>query len=344
MMSNLTRQSTRRWWAPAAALALIPAAAMADEITLVTVHIHETAVEPYTEINVETAPPINQIMSVIGDPMAATQMMAELQDAAEASMSVSIWLPFIDYGSTGSFSEVNIASNEGRSFDPAHFLATGKERYIGQVTITELTEEDLAGSYSAELFVAEPVDGSPRPRVRGVGSVSGWFRMGLPVMTDDRYELVVLPAEEARAEASALWDGLRMAGLGLDDMDRLGNIESLAHEMQEELGAHQPAAPIPGGGNLGATMPMPCICACEYLAMWPEDAPCRDQCEAQGLVCAADTPGTDPGLDAMIAELQSLGYPPDATAMIRQMLAGASPEERTMMIEMYKQAAPALQN
>jgi hypothetical protein len=114
--------------------------------------------------------------------------------------------------------------------------------------------------------------------------------------------------------------------------------------MEEELGAREDAAPLPGTATDAELMQAPCLCECEYLAMLGAASPCHAQCRAEGLTCQARAPpGGDAELEAIIAELGTLGYPPDATAMIREMLADVPADQRQMMLDMYRQSAPALQ-
>lgn len=328
------------WLALLFAAMVVARGARADEITVVSVNIDDRL----TVISVETGPPINQIMNEIGDPAAVLRMMAEIEEMAETSQSVSMFLPPIDYGGEGNFAGVRISSRDGTSFDPQHFLDTGEEKYTGSVTITDFTEDVLAGSYFGKLYVAEHVEGQARPRVRKIGEASGWFRMAMPIMADSRFDRELPDAEAGRAEALALWDLMRTAGLGIQDMDRLDEMQSLSREVEGELGAREEAAPLPRAATDAELLQAPCLCECEYLAMLGEASPCHAQCRAEGLTCRARAPaGHDAELDAIIAELGTLGYPPDATAMMREMLADLPSDQRQMMLDMYKQSAPALQ-
>lgn len=319
------------------AIAWLSVAALAEEITAIKVHVNDGAGRPYTKIGVEMSPPINEIMAAMQDPASMQRMMADLGSTANEGKAVTMHLPAIDYGATGTYSGVRVSAGTGVSFDPGYFEATGREKYTGTVAILEFTEEQLTGEYNAELYEPYYVEGRARPLARHVQSVSGWFSKGMPVLDDPRREYELPPTELARAEAVALWDGLRLAGMTVDDMGRFDEMRSLATELERQLRSDKTA---PSRGGIDQKSDGPCNCTCEYLNALPADSPCRTRCKTKGVTCETPVPDADSNAQAIIDELVALGYPLEAATMIAKGMADVSPEERQMMLELYRRSAP----
>jgi hypothetical protein len=262
------------------------------------------------------------------------QQMGQLTAGASDPQSVHITIPLPAYGSGGSFSDAIVQSGEGTSIDPALWEQSARIAYTGQVTINEFTKYVIAGEYNGDLYVPEI---SPRRRARGVGSVAGWFRIALPMLSDPRISRDLPPTEIARLQGSSLWDVFRTAGLGLDDAERLGAVADIAREQQREL-KHGAGDASRGGGPAGVDAM--CHCICQYLATLPEDDQCRRECKAQGLTCAFDEAGTDPEMAALIEQLAAMGLPAEAQASMIESLSQLSPEERKQMLDFYRSAGP----
>jgi hypothetical protein len=327
-----------------------PAFVAADEITQVTVRVVDDVPEPYTVIKVDMGPSISEAMAAALDPAAQIELARRAMALdGDNTGTVTMWLPLVDYGSNGSYGSVRIASGEGVSFDPHHFVETKQERYTGTVTITEFTEDALAGTYSGMLYKGERVAGPPYVKAVSVGEVSGWFRMGAPIASDDRIKGVPSADEDARAAASALWDGVRVSGIGLRNIDRLGDIAGFSAEFERQLRGDAPGGGAGAAGG-GAVLSSPgCDCRCAVIMSVPEDHHCllpTSRCAPISPLCrpgvASAAPAAGGGatddIDAILDLIAAQGAPPEAQEALRETLQTLSPAERRQMLEMYRQA------
>ena len=133
-------------------LGLAPAAVLA-QVVLASIKIHHDAEPPYTVIDVGYSVPPSEAMEAAFTPGG----MAEIANRVRAyeEQSVQIHIPaLLDYGSSGSYSNVRIsAGNGGVSLDPNALEQTKKEVWTGNLSITEFTRDVLAGSYSWTLLL-----------------------------------------------------------------------------------------------------------------------------------------------------------------------------------------------
>ena len=263
------------------------------------------------------------------EPGAVAALAQKAMAAEESDPTVTIWLPLLEYGSAGSFNQVRIASDGGVSINPGVLISERREEYTGSVTIDIFDEFELWGSYSAELYtVADPPE--------SVGGIEGDFHIALPILSDPRVEAVIPASERARSGASAIWDGLAAAGLGLDGLDDTDAIVALGSPFEAgtnipDMSSAPVASPTPERGNVG--IDRSCVCLCAVLVTLPEDSQCRVECRENGVLCGSDLVAMpDISLEALVEFMITHGGMPEAMrAQMMQQFVGLSAEERKQM-------------
>lgn len=122
---------------------------------------------------------------------------AHVRNQSTDGASISLVFPRIDYGFTGSFSNVRIDVSKAiteQNKDPGSYEAIGPgyvgecgEGYFpqtGKVTIDEASRQVLRGSYSAALIDNSTMDGCESLSI--AKSVTGRFSIALPVLGDNK--------------------------------------------------------------------------------------------------------------------------------------------------------------
>jgi hypothetical protein len=303
---------------------------VAQDDATVSLQMRPTPRDPTMVITIDPQFTIGAIEAARSMEPGAVAALAQKAMAAEDSdPTVTIWLPLLAYGSAGSFNEIRIASDGGVSIDPGVLVSEHREQYTGSVTIEIFDEFELWGSYHAELYtVADPPE--------SVGGIEGDFHIALPIVSDPRAEAVIPKREHARSNASAIWDGLAVAGLGLDglyDTDAISALRSpsgASANIPDRSSA--PAVPSPPQSG-GVGRDQSCVCLCAVLLTLPEDSQCRAECRANGVLCGSDLVAMpDISLKALVEYMITTGGMPEAMrAQMMQQYAGLSAEDRKQM-------------
>ncbi len=184
---------SRARWSAALVLpfTLIPCfAAAAEWQQTASVNFHEMPWGRYTEIVIEQLPSIDAAIEASQDPEKLAAMVAEAQARGMESedfatdQAVVILIPGLEYGMSGTFTNVRIESGNGISVTKdgkiGARLAPTRAEYTGVVTLEEFTETSLKGSYAADLYNEHMTDREIRAKERDfVGRVSADFDIDL---------------------------------------------------------------------------------------------------------------------------------------------------------------------
>jgi hypothetical protein len=128
---------------------------------------------------------------------------------AQDGNEITIRLPLVDYGFTGTFSNAQMqvsAAEQGdyRAIGPRDSDATGAHLFppSGQVTIDEYTPTMLRGTFRASLIAADEFSAvtaglsyarERQPTLKVARTIEGRFWVAAPWQSDDRYEVVLNP-------------------------------------------------------------------------------------------------------------------------------------------------------
>ncbi|MBT8040894.1 MAG: hypothetical protein KJN78_11660 [Gammaproteobacteria bacterium] len=253
-----------------------------------------TACGPSTSINMELMPGTwanlgqsagtggmaGQVFSsmmgqALSNPLDSTQVMQGLQARLESidGSSVSIVVPFIDYGFTGSVNNASISTTVGgqhmSAFGPPD--ANGNTLLTGRVTIETFTPFRLTGSYSAQLAYFEEPPGPDQPPIYRQGpSLNGTFNQVAPWLSDARVQPIQLQSKEEMAD-----DIGKALGIPASTM------RSLREQGSIPGGSGPTSAPAgsSGGGSMGGD------CNCDCANKGKVDELCEFFCEEEFAKC-----------------------------------------------------------
>lgn len=201
----------------------------------------------------------------------AQQRVQELTGVMEGidGSEVSITMPLVDYGYSGSFDRaaitVNMSGNRScTAIGPPD--QTGMTPLTGKVTIEEYSPSVLIGSFSAALV--ESVEGG----YQSCGTVSGQFTSVAPFLGDER-TVFLLDSHEQMAE---------------DIVNSLGVPADMAYKMKTDDGTLVPQGPggpgsSPGSSGGGGLIGGDCLCECENRDS--VDELCEFFCEEEFAAC-----------------------------------------------------------
>lgn len=188
---------------------------------------------------------------------------------------VSIAIPMIDYGYSGSFNnaaiQVTMAGDRKLSaIGPPD--ATGFSRLTGRVSIDEYSPVLVSGTFSAPLAeFLEPLSPDAPPRYVLRDTVSGSFRLIAPWLEDERVERLVLDTPEEMA---------------YDIANTLGVSPDIIKKMQQDGAFNGQGGPSGGGGSgsgSGGTIETECTCECSMRES--ADELCALLCEEEFAEC-----------------------------------------------------------
>jgi len=211
----------------------------------------------------------------MGDQTGTMKALVASMESIDAS-NVSIAMPLIDYGYTGSIDNAAIyvdmsGKRKWRTIGPPD--ATGRSRLTGHVTIDEYSPMVLRGSFSAplaEFLPAQSADVPPQYVRRD--TITGSFRLIAPWQVDDRIEMVILDTQEEMA---------------YDIGNTLGISPDIVRDLQEKgtfSGGTPTNATSPGGsGGSGGTIQAECTCECTMRQY--ADELCELLCEEEFAAC-----------------------------------------------------------
>lgn len=203
--------------------------------------------------------------------------LARQADAQDGS-SISIAIPLIDYGFTGSFGNASIAMNRAnQESHNSNFQSVGPRDAIpgpehgfplsGKVTILEYTPWVLRGTFSAAMVdLAESDLSGDNPELKVVHNLSGSFNIIGPWRGDDRAQVVA----RDNIERSVRQD--------------VGSVFKVPGGTQAESpDPSNPAnRPVTAGSNNGSG----CDCSCNVSNSAPTQ--CLRQCEATFNACKGE--------------------------------------------------------
>ena len=208
----------------------------------------------------------------MGDQTATLTYLDDHLDRIDASQ-VSIALPLIDYGFTGSFDNASITvamSGERslRTIGPPD--ASGRTPLTGQVTIEEYSPMQLRGSFSAPLaeFLPATSDATP-PRYVRRETITGRFQIVAPWLADERVERLQLDSPE---------------DIAYDIADTLGISPDAVQDMQQR-GMFNGQNRQPAAGSDNETFNLDGECTCECSMRTRADELCELLCEEEFAAC-----------------------------------------------------------
>lgn len=215
---------------------------------------------------------MGQAMSTPLDGGSAMTDLAEKLEAIDAA-SVSITMPFIDYGFTGTINNAMISTSVGgiamQSVGPLD--SSYQAPLNGSVSIEEFTPMGIRGSYSAPLahFEAAPGPNEPPIHVRGP-TLTGTFNQVAPWLSDRRVQPIELQTHEEIA-------------------NEVGKSLGVSPEMMRAM---RDGGKIPGGGGAGTSSGGGSSasvssgeCDCDCANQGKVDELCEFFCEAEFEAC-----------------------------------------------------------
>lgn len=249
---------------------------------------------PYTSISMELVPgtylnlgqsagsggAASQVFSsmmgqAMANPFDAEGVMGELKEKLESidASSVSIMMPFIDYGFTGSIDNAMISTRVGgihmQSVGPPD--QTQQTPLIGSVSIEEYTPMRIQGSYSAPLAYFEPSPGPDQPPIYKRGpTLTGTFNQVAPWLADGRVAHIQLQSQEEMADD--IGNALGVPAATMRSLRQQGAIP----------GGAGPGAASNGGGSGGAVGGG---CDCDCANKGKVDELCEFFCEEDFAAC-----------------------------------------------------------
>jgi hypothetical protein len=213
--------------------------------------------------------------------MAATSLSVEAEmEAFDAALkaidgsAVSIVIPLIDYGFTGSFNNASISvrmSGERRwsAIGPAD--EQQRSRLTGRVTIEEYTPFVIRGSFVAPLaeFVPSGFPDQP-PIFTPRDTITGSFTSVAPWLSDERTEIILDPQQQMADEIA----------------NTLGVPADMIYSMKQD--GTMPGTPSAGAGSgassgSGGSIQTGCSCECEMKPF--ADELCELFCEEEFAAC-----------------------------------------------------------
>lgn len=212
----------------------------------------------------------------LSNPMDSNAVMQGLADRLESidASGVSISLPFIDYGFTGTVDNASIHTEVGgrhmSAFGPPD--TTGNTRLTGRVTIEHYSPFRISGSYSASLAYFDDPAGPDQPPVYRRGpTLTGTFTKVAPWLEDSRVAHIQLQSQEEMAN---------------DIATSLGIPASTMRSLREDgliPGGESSGSAGPGDSSAGAIMGGDCDCDCAYKGK--VDDLCEFFCEEEFAAC-----------------------------------------------------------
>jgi len=211
----------------------------------------------------------------MGDQTGTVTYLDEQMKRIDAS-SVSIAIPMIEYGFSGSFdnASINVTMAGERhlsTFGPPD--AAGRTRLTGKVTIEEYSPAQLRGRFTAPLaeFLPATSDNSP-PRYVRRETITGRFQIVAPWLEDNRVERLQLDTNEDLA-----YDIANTLGIPPDQVRKLkeqGVLDGRGGAAAGATGAGS-ANTLGGGGE----------CSCECSMRAHADELCELFCEEEFAAC-----------------------------------------------------------
>jgi hypothetical protein len=212
----------------------------------------------------------------MSNPFDAGDVMAELGEKLESidASSVSIMMPFIDYGFTGSIDNAMISTKVGgiqmQSVGPLD--GTYQSPLVGSVSIEEYTPMRIRGSFTAPLAWFEPAPAPDQPPVFKSGPIlTGTFNQVAPWLEDSRVGRIQLQSE--REMADDVGKALGVPAATMRSLRQQGVIP----------GGESPGTPSSGGGGSGAAVGGGCDCDCANKGT--VDELCEFFCEEEFAAC-----------------------------------------------------------
>jgi hypothetical protein len=220
---------------------------------------------------------MDQLMAMSEATSAGTLDDMARQADAQTGSSITIAIPLIDYGFTGSFGNASISMNRANSDTHGSiYQAVGPRDSIpgpgsefplsGKVTILEYTPWVMRGTFSAGMVdLAEADMSRDDPELEVVHSISGSFNIIGPWRGDDRAR--VIKPENIQRNLS---------------QDVGGFFEGSAADPSGTMGQSDPASTpaTKGSGGYG------CDCSCNFADSAPPQ--CVNQCTATFKACKGE--------------------------------------------------------
>ncbi len=174
----------------------------------------------FTQISIEYVPDIGdniQEMSEYADPAKRAALMAEIQaegmaeDPDAVGKNIVITVPGLEYGMTGTWSNVRIESGNGISVpqdEDKVGSATGAGKgtnYTGELVVIEFNENLLRGSYRAQLYSNKLSMEEINARSRNyLGEVSGELNFDPTPEPVPEYQMAEVPDELSDPDSELL--------------------------------------------------------------------------------------------------------------------------------------------
>jgi hypothetical protein len=198
------------------------------------------------------------------------KVLADAIDGIDGSQ-VSIAMPLIDYGFTGTVD--NAAISVDMSGDKQYRAIgapdeSGWPPLIGRVTIEEYSPAVMIGSFSAQLGELE-TSASGQPVLRSRGTVSGTFTVAAPYQADERSQIILDSTEE----------------MADDIANAMGLPADMIYSMKQDGSLIDGAPPVPAspGSSGGGVLQTGCSCECSMREF--ADDLCELFCEEEFEAC-----------------------------------------------------------
>ena len=243
------------------------------------------------------------------------QAMVELEKTLEGmdASEISISIPLVDYGFSGSFNNAKIEVNKANTRDRGYEaygppVEEGTLKHwrppTGQVTITHYSHQAIQGTFSAGL-----VDESLRPSAENpvvAKTISGRFFVPAPVLYDDDFTISTEPLREDMIQSM-----IQQAPFGTEVMQDLieqGNLSpeilcqnGVDEEQVKAMGFKQGCSAVTGGA-----LAVQCSCECGVREKEEKTTACVNQCTNKWKRCPLPDAQVTGELAAQVAEYQRL--------------------------------------
>lgn len=269
----------------------------------------------------------------------------DLKLQAMDGTKISIAIPRIDYGFTGSFNNADIKVRKGNSPDRGYrsygpVIEAGGRKYWqppnGKVTIEEYSHRVIRGSFSADLIDESKRDSNEFPVI--AKTISGRFAVMAPFETDEDFAYL-----EEHFEEEMIQNMLDILPSGFAPVqDIMQNSGPPSAEFCQKLDAFQLRALGLEEACLGAAGGelQQCSCECDARPVEKPQPACQSQCRNDWKKCPIPDDQLGEGLAAEVAHYRSLlkagGMPPEVQEGLVEAFKKMPKWQRDLTIQGFK--------
>ena len=272
-----------------------------------------------------------------------TEQALESMDASEITISI----PLVDYGFTGSFDNAHIevykAGKRRRNYQAyGPPVATASRTYwappTGKVTITQYSPMAIEGTFSAGLVDEDELESRNNPVVSK--RISGSFFVPAPLLHDDRYQMAEEPLKQQMIQQM-----MQQAPFGTEVMNSIVQGSGASPSLLCEYGVDEEQIKAMGfeqgcANYDGSTIAERCTCECDRREQEEALLECESYCQSRWNHCPLPDEQVTDELAAQVEiyreRLAAKGYPENLQDQFVENFKKMPQWERDMTLQAFK--------